>query len=438
LERRHVFETAGRLAWPEIREESTFLPGTRLDDPPRVLTSFLALLVLSGVALYIMTPEERERLLHGTVAFTRVVLNAAAQRSEHGEPFQDFLRKRTRWPFVTPAIVLLNTLVFLMMLVAPGAFSDPQTLIAWGGNFAPRTTNGEWWRLFAATFVHTGFVHLCASILGLIPLGFILERAVGRLAFANVYIAAGILASVVSLWNTSTLNVSVGASGAIFGVYGLLVASVLCGIVSRPKVTIPLITIKRTAAAAAVFFLYNFATDQLGTTSELVGMATGFAGGLMLARDVAREAPPVGRTAVVFAMTFLIAVVGAVPLRGRADVRPEIAHVVAVEERTAEAYDTAVTKFTMRRINTDELVTLINRTILPDLRNAHQRLRGVTGVSEEQMPLVTAAEEYLRLRQRSWQRRVEALGRSNMDMLRDAELTERAALEAFRRMKSIG
>ena len=56
---------------------------------------------------------------------------------------------------VTPALVALNVTVFLIILVGPGALADPQTLVGWGGNFGPRTTNGEWWRLVTATFVHS-------------------------------------------------------------------------------------------------------------------------------------------------------------------------------------------------------------------------------------------------------------------------------------------
>ena len=411
-------------------------PGTRLEFARFMPATALALLVLSGVALYLMTPEERVQLAQSAVAAIRRAIRAAIQSSSSGEPFDDFLRMRTGCPVVTPSLVAVNTLIFTFMLFGPGALNDVQTLVNWGANFAPRTTNGEWWRLITATFVHAGMLHLLATIAGLVPLGLILERAVGRVTFATTYVAAGILASVISLWTTSPMSVSLGASGAIFGIYGLLLASLLWGVFSRPAVSIPLMTVKRIAATAGVFFLYNLLTDDLGTASELAGLATGFVGGLVVARGVTREKPPVRRSAFAMAAAIVIAVLCAIPVRGIADVRPEIAQIAAVEERTAGTYDAAVAKFRHRRITAEALVEVIDRTIMPELQAARARLKALRGVPREQVPLVTAAETYFELREQSWRRRAEGLLRSNMDKLREAEQSERAALEAFESMRT--
>lgn len=400
-----------------------------------MLPTAFALLVLSGAALYFMTREERARLARFAVAAMRHAIGAVTRSSTSGEPFDDMLRARTGRPLVIPLLVALNALTFTLMLFDRGALNDAQTLINWGGNFAPRTTNGEWWRLIAAMFVHGGVFHLVATIAGLVPLGLIMERAVGRIAFATVYLAAGLLAGVVSLWTTSPTSVSVGASGALFGIYGLLLASLVWGIVSPPAVPVPLITVKRLAAAAVPFFLYNLATDHLGTASELAGLGTGFVGGLVVARGVTREKPAVRRAALLMAATALIVVWAAVPLRGIVDFRPEVARIAAVEERTAGAYDEAVAKFTRGRLPAKGLVQLIDRTIIPELQAVRARVIALRGVPREQVPLVAAAEEYFQLREQSWRRRAEGLLRSNMDMLREAEQTERTALEAFRRMR---
>ena len=400
-----------------------------------MLATALVLLVFSGLALYLMTPEERAELARLAVAAIKDAIRPATQGSSSGEPFNDFLRARTGWLVVTPLLVALNGLTFTLMLFDRGALNDVQTLVNWGGNFAPRTTNGEWWRLIAATFVHGGMLHLFATIAGLIPLGLILERAVGRVAFATMYVAAAMLAGVVSLWTTSPTSVSIGASGAIFGIYGLLLASAVWSVVSGATVSVPVITVRRIAAAAAVFCLYNLVTDHLGTASELAGLGAGLVGGLVVARGVTREKPRVRRAAMVMAATTVIAIVCAVPLRGIVDVRPEIAQIAVVEERTAGAYDAAVVKFRRRRIDAEGLVQLIDRTILPQLQAARARVKALRGVPREQESLVAAAEEYFQLREQSWRRRAEGLVRSNFDMLREAEKTERAALEAFQRTR---
>jgi rhomboid protease GluP len=400
-----------------------------------VPTTVLALLVLSGAALYFMTAEERARLARSLVTALRHAIGAATHSASSGEPLDESLRARTGWCVVTPLILGLNALVFTLMLFGSSAAGETQTLIQWGGNFAPRTTGGEWWRLISAAFVHGGLLQLAASIAGLVPLGVVLERAVGRVAFATIYLAAALVSGVISLWTASPTSVSVGASGAIFGLYGLLLASLTWVGVSRPAGPVPWILVNRIAAAAVPFVVYNLLTDHLGTSSELAGLGTGFAGGLLIARGVTREKPPVRRAAVVLAAAMLIAAAAVLPLRGIVDVRPEIAAIVAVEERTASSYEAAVAKFRLGRLPAKALVQLIDRTIIPELQAVRVRLNALRGVPREQQPLVAAAEEYLRLREQSWRDRVAGLLKSKMDMLRKAEETERAALDAFQKIR---
>jgi membrane associated rhomboid family serine protease len=401
-------------------------------------TTVLALLVLSGAALYFMSSEERARLARFAAAAAGTAMRAVIHGSSSGGPFDDLLRARTGRPVVTPLLIALNVLIFTLMLFGRGALNDAQTLIDWGGNFAPRTTNGEWWRLITAMFVHGSVFHLLATIAGLVPLGLVMERAVGRIAFATTYLAAGLLAGVVGLWTAPAMSVGVGASGAIFGIYGLLLASLVWCLVTPLPVAVPWLTVRRLAAAAVPFFLYNLATDHLGSASELAGLGTGFLGGLMVCRGVTREKPAVRRAAWLMAATVLFAVGAAVPLRGVIDFRPEVARIAAVEERTAGAYDEAVARFRLGRIPAKVLVQLIDRTIVPELQTVRARVSALRGVPLEQAPLAAAAEEYLQLREASWRRRSEGLLRSNGDILREAERTERGALEALRKMRPDG
>ena len=101
---------------------------------------------------------------------------------------------------------------------------EAETLVSWGASFGPRTTNGEWWRLVASMFVHTGSFQLLVNCAALVQLGLILERLVGHVTFAAVYLAAACLRASCSL-SDYPMGISSGASGAIFGLYGLLLAS---------------------------------------------------------------------------------------------------------------------------------------------------------------------------------------------------------------------
>jgi rhomboid protease GluP len=395
----------------------------------------LALLVLGGAALYFMNPDERTRLARAVADRLRQALHAAAISYSAREPFDEFLRQRTGRVFVTPLIASVHVLVFALMLWDPAPINQPETLIAWGANVGTRTAAGEWWRLVSATFVHGGVLHLAATLSGLVPLGLILERAVGRIAFAAIYLAAGLLASVVSLWTASPMTVIVGASGAVVGIYGLLLASLGWAIAGRLQVPIPLLTVQRLGVAAVPFLLYNLVTGYFSTPSALAALGTGFIGGVVVAYGIAREKPPVRRAIVVFAVITLIAAGAGFMFERVIDFRPEIAGIVAVEQRTAAAYDAAAARFRTGRLTAKALVQLIERTIVPDLRAAAARVKGLRGIPREQAPLAAAAEEYFRLREQSWRNRADGLVKSRMDMLRKAEETEQAALAAFDRIR---
>lgn len=122
-------------------------------------------------------------------------------------------------------IIALNILVFIIMVFAGLGFIsfDGQDLYAWGANYRPAVVNGQWWRLLTNIFLHGGLMHLIFNMYGLLFVSIFLEPILGRAKFIIAYILCGLLASLASIWwHPATL--SVGASGAIFGLYGVLTA----------------------------------------------------------------------------------------------------------------------------------------------------------------------------------------------------------------------
>jgi hypothetical protein len=200
--------------------------------------------------------------------------------------------------------------------------------------------------------------------------------------------------------------------------------------------TIPLKTLARIAPVAGLFVLYNVAADGL-TTSELSGLVCGFTCGLVLSRRARERKAPLYQVAAAMGITAVIVVVGAVMLRGIADVRPEIARVLALEEKTAGAYEKAVYQFKNGAMTAQALAKMINQTIVPELNTAHARLKAMRGVPRQHQPLVDGAEEYFRLRDESWRLRYDALTKSNMVALRAADRSERASLEALERIRIV-
>jgi membrane associated rhomboid family serine protease len=403
----------------------------------------LALLVIVAFGIYVSTPEERSRFIRAVLEAVRqgpTAIQKLKQLSSQSPPeddlFSNALRERTRWPIVTIALAVLNSGIFLSMLIGSGALSDPETLVAWGGSVGPRTTNGEWWRLATSMFVHAGMLSLIVNIAGFLQLGLVLERLVGHFAFAGVYIAAGVLASLVSL-SASSVAVTVGASGAVFGLYGLLLGSAVWGLINRSVLTIPLGVLKRLAPAGAVFILYSLATSGLSTSAESAGFAVGVVVGLVVTSSVSEQKPSARWVGAAMTATAALVVASAIPLRGVADVMPELERLVAFEERTAGSYEAAAGQFRKGRMKAEALARMIDQKIIPDLQAVRAHLKSIKGVPQEHQPLMASAEEYLRLRDASWRLRSEALNKSNMLTLRKADRMEWASLDALQKIKAV-
>ena len=131
--------------------------------------------------------------------------------------------------FVTPILMHLNTAVFLLMVLAGKGFLTFQAddLLAWGACYAPLINEGQWWRMLTATFLHGGVTHLLANLFCLFYVGIHLETLMSRCQYLCVYLLSALAGSAVSLlWHAEPV-VAVGASGAIFGLYGAYIALLL-------------------------------------------------------------------------------------------------------------------------------------------------------------------------------------------------------------------
>ncbi|MCC6720956.1 MAG: rhomboid family intramembrane serine protease [Bacteroidia bacterium] len=126
---------------------------------------------------------------------------------------------------VTSIIILLNVIVFAVMVFSGVGLFMPETadVIKWGGNFRPLILDGEWWRLIACTFIHIGLLHIIFNMWALYNIGIVIEPMIGSGRFVFAYFVSGIVASLNSIvWHYATP--SAGASGAIFGMFGLFAA----------------------------------------------------------------------------------------------------------------------------------------------------------------------------------------------------------------------
>ena len=122
--------------------------------------------------------------------------------------------------FVTRLLVGLNILVYLITVAQGAGINDPGgSLFARWALFGPAVEHGDWWRLITAAFLHAGLLHIAFNMWALLWLGVVVESALGWWRYLLLYLASGLAGSAGALV-ASPNAVTVGASGAIFGLLG--------------------------------------------------------------------------------------------------------------------------------------------------------------------------------------------------------------------------
>lgn len=201
---------------------------------------------------------------------TKEMLNQPEQDSQ-GKNFLSMFVP-TKGYFFTPILVDINIAIYVMMVVSGVHFMQPdsESLIAWGANFRPVTLEGQWWRLLTSCFIHIGIIHILMNMYALIFIGNLLEPQLGRIRYLSAYLLSGIGGSVASLyWHE--LTVSAGASGAIFGMYGLFLAMLTTNLIEESAR-------KELLSSILLFVGYNLLNGLRGgidNAAHIGGLVTG-------------------------------------------------------------------------------------------------------------------------------------------------------------------
>src|SRR6185436_16172987 len=122
---------------------------------------------------------------------------------------------------VTKALIALNVLVFLVNLAQGSSLNQVSgsLFVRWALYIPGGLDQGEWYRLITAAFLHASLIHLAMNMLILWIVGAPVEQAIGRGRFLALYFVSGLAGSAGALL-LSPNAITVGASGAIFGILG--------------------------------------------------------------------------------------------------------------------------------------------------------------------------------------------------------------------------
>src|SRR5690242_13723256 len=185
---------------------------------------------------------------------------------------------------LTTAIVGLNVAVFLLMAARGISPLEPTVtqLQHWGANWGPLSLSTEPWRILVSNYLHGGLFHIGLNMWCLWNLGRLAERIFDRWTYFLAYTACGLAGSLNSLW-WHPLVTGVGASGAIFGLAGALIAVLYLGRFKAPPQAL-----RPTLRSLVTFAGYNLLFGAVGrgidNSAHIGGLVCGLLVGAALAR----------------------------------------------------------------------------------------------------------------------------------------------------------
>ena len=190
-------------------------------------------------------------------------------------------RERTqKLPLFTGIIAAVNVIVFVI-LECMGSTESAAFIAEHGGMYPDFVlTDGQWWRILTAMFLHFGAAHLLNNMVIFCCVGSRLERAVGRIRFLAIYFLSGIGGGLLSLFmmvHTGDYAVSAGASGAIFGVIGGFLWAII-----RHRGRLEGVTVRGMMLMIALSLYYGFSTIGIDNWCHVGGILTGFVVSMIL------------------------------------------------------------------------------------------------------------------------------------------------------------
>lgn len=178
---------------------------------------------------------------------------------------ENFKQYITLYPIVS-SIIALNLFIYLLTLI-PGF---GQELIYAGMSVNGLIAAGEWWRVVTSMFIHAGFTHVLFNMFSLFLFGPELEKIAGKMRFLTIYFLAGIFGIAATYITQEPNYASVGASGAIYGIFGAFAALVYYTRNLFPQlkqIILPLIVIS---------VIMTFMTPNINIAAHLGGLVAGF------------------------------------------------------------------------------------------------------------------------------------------------------------------
>ena len=186
--------------------------------------------------------------------------------------------------YATYILILLNVFLFALE-VKTGGSKDINTLNYLGALIPIKVLSGQWWRVISANFLHYGFMHLSSNMIALYVLGKLIEINLGIIRYLFIYLFSGIGAmlsyTILSLFRGDNYTILVGASAAIMGLVGALLA-ISSYVWLKKKTPLNAKRLRFIIMVIIIQFVFDNLIPQVSFHSHLFGLIFGFLLGIII------------------------------------------------------------------------------------------------------------------------------------------------------------
>lgn len=312
-----------------------------------------------------------------------------------------------------------------MWYQAPSSFLEPSVdlLIEWGANYGPKTLRGEWWRLFSHQFVHVGAIHLLFNMWVLWNIGPLLERMVGSVTFLLGYLISGLAGGIASLWWNSG-HTSAGASGALFGLIGILL-----GVLIRNRRIIPKELLQQEMRFAVMFVVLNigltFSLKQIDHSAHLGGLAGGVFFGLLI-QPAFTSRSIISRSIRLVLATAVCCGIAAL-LYQKIPVHSDVRVAISADQKIAPRFYEIVRKLKADELSGPEAARQIREEVVAPWQKAREEFEADGDLAPEDHGRREVFLKFLRLREQSFEVFADSLDKGDIQgRWRANQLTEEA------------
>jgi len=189
---------------------------------------------------------------------------------------------------ITYTLIAINILGYVLSAFLSKSMidMDMEVLVKMGALFGPITVlGGEWWRLFTAMFLHGGMTHLLMNMFSLYLIGRGVEQYFNTISYLSIYLFSGLLGGLASLY-MHPASVGIGASGAIFGIFGAMAGFFLA---HREKIEVHTKAfMKEFAIIIGINLVIGFSIPSVDISAHVGGLMAGCIGGYIISKNPKR------------------------------------------------------------------------------------------------------------------------------------------------------